>query len=235
MKGFKAIIALCVVTIITGCAHIEPTADSGWKSLFDGKTLNGWHQISGSAPYTVEDGTIVGTAVLKSKNSFLATKQVYGDFIMEFEAKVDGELNSGVQFRSLSKASYQNGRVHGYQLEIDPGARSWTGGIYDEGRSLWLYPLSKNEPGRKAYNKGEWNKFRIEAIGNSLRTYVNGIPTANLIDNQTAEGFFALQVHGIKDNKSKEGLQVRWRNLRIKSDDLDNEAWSIGETIAEQN
>jgi hypothetical protein len=235
MKKLMAILTLCLATTISGCSTNEAAASDGWQSLFDGKTLKGWKQINGSAKYEVVDGVIVGTSVKKSKNSFIATDKTYGDFIMEFESKVDSPLNSGVQFRSLSKASYMNGRVHGYQLEIDPSNRAWTGGIFDEGRSKWLYPLSYNDSGRIAYKRDQWNKFRIEAIGTSLRTYVNGIPTANLVDNQTAEGFFALQVHGINGDMSKLGKRVRWKNLRIKTANLAAERWSSGETIAQVN
>ena len=75
-------------------------------------------------------------------NTFLATTKNYGDFILEFDFKIDDGLNSGVQLRSESKKDYQNGRVHGYQFEIDPSKRAWSGGIYDEARRNWLYPLT---------------------------------------------------------------------------------------------
>jgi len=93
-------------------------------------------------------------------------------FILEFDFKVDEGLNSGVQFRSNSLKEYKDGRVHGYQFEIDPSARAWTGGVYDEARRGWLYPLTENPAGQKAFRHGEWNSARIEAIGNSIRTLV---------------------------------------------------------------
>ena len=213
----------------------EAGAEQGWQSLFNGKNLDGWLQLNGSAPYSVENGAIVGTSVTKSKNSFLATRKTYGDFILEFEAKTDSTLNSGVQFRSLSDPKYMNGRVHGYQLDIDTSARAWTGGIYDEGRRKWLYPLSENPRGRQAYLPEQWNKFRIEAVGTSLRTYVNGVATANLVDDETAQGFIALQVHGIGRDAGKLGKQVRWRKLRIKTDDLTASLWSHGGDLPERN
>jgi hypothetical protein len=235
MKKLMAIIVLSIVTSISGCSSTEMSTANEWQSLFDGKTLSGWKQINGKAPYEVKEGVITGTAVANSPNSFLVTTATYGDFILEFEAKVDDELNSGVQFRSLSEPSYKNGRVHGYQLEIDPSKRAWTGGIYDEARSKWLYPLSRNEQGRAAFKNEQWNEFRIEAIGTSLRTYVNGIPTANLVDNQTAEGFIALQVHGIGKDKNLLGKQVSWRNIRIQTEGLEAERWAKGATILERN
>ena len=134
---------------------------------------------------------------MNTPNSFLATKSKYSDFILEFDVLIDNDLNSGVQFRSQSNKNYLNGRVHGYQCEIETSPRRWAGGIYDEARRGWLYPLSRNKIGQKAFINGNWNKYRIEAIGNSIKTFVNGVETANLFDDMTKEGFIAFQVHGI--------------------------------------
>lgn len=190
-----------------------------WTSLFDGKTLKGWNQKNGKAKYAVEYGEIVGTTVANTTNSFLCTDEEYGDFIFEVELKVENAMNSGIQFRSLSKPDYQNGRVHGYQMEVDPTARGWSGGIYDEGRRDWLYIPNFNPEGKKAFKMGEWNKYRIEAIGNTMRTWINGVPTAHLVDDMTAKGFIALQVHAIYGDM-KEGMKIRWKNIRIQTTDL---------------
>nr|HPN71861.1 DUF1080 domain-containing protein [Saprospiraceae bacterium] len=188
-------------------------------NLFDGKTLNGWTQKGGEAKYAVVKGEIVGTTVANTPNSFLCTEKEYGDFILEMDLKLDAPMNGGVQFRSLSKADYQNGRVHGYQMEVDPTTRAWSGGIYDEGRRDWLYNLNINPEGQKAFKMGQWNKYRIEAIGSTIRTFINGIPTAHLIDDMTAKGFIGLQVHSIYA-EMKEGMQIRWKNIRIQTMDL---------------
>jgi lysophospholipase L1-like esterase len=194
--------------------------EDGWEMLFNGKDFNNFRQLNGSAEYTIKDGQMIGTSKLKTPNSFMATKKDYGDFILEFEVLVDNGLNSGVQFRSLSKADHRNGRVHGYQCEIETSNRKWAGGVYDEGRRAWLYPLTRNEKGRHAFVPGQWNKYRIEAIGAHIRTWVNGVQCANLVDDMTAEGFIAFQVHSI-GNKKLEGKQVRWRNIKIKTTDLE--------------
>lgn len=190
-----------------------------WASLFDGKTLKGWTQRGGKAQYTIEKGEIVGTTVPNTPNSFLCTAEEYGDFIFEVDLKVDESMNSGVQFRSLSKPDYQDGRVHGYQMEVDPSERAWSGGIYDEGRRDWLYIPNINPEGKKAFKIGKWNKYRIEAIGSTLRTFINGIPTAHLIDDMTAKGFIALQVHAIYGTM-KEGMKIHWKNIRIQTKNL---------------
>lgn len=195
----------------------QPAKNEKWVSLFNGKDLRGWKQLNGKASYTVKNGEIIGTTVANTPNSFLATEKNYGDFILELELLVDSSMNSGIQFRSLSNPDYKNGRVHGYQMEIDPSGRQWSGGIYDEGRRGWLYPLEYNPAGKKAFKNNHWNKYRIESIGNTLRTWVNGIPVAHLVDAETASGFIALQVHGISKN-DQPGRQIRWRNIRIRSD-----------------
>ena len=164
---------------------------TGWKNLFDGKTLKGWHQLNGKAKYEIVNGTIVGTTVSNTPNSFLATDETYGDFILELELKV-GEMNSGVQIRSLSLPEVNNGRVHGYQVEIDPSDRAWSGGIYDEARRGWMYTTEINPAGKKAFNKTGWNKYRIEAIGSVIRTWVNGIPVTYMVDDMTPKGVFKL-------------------------------------------
>ncbi|MBN2477225.1 MAG: DUF1080 domain-containing protein [Pirellulales bacterium] len=186
----------------------------GFVPLFDGKSLDGWTQRGGKAKYEAVDGMIVGSSVPNTSNSFLCTEKHYGDCILELEFKVDDGLNSGVQIRSNSLDDYKNGRVHGYQVEIDPSDRAWSGGIYDEGRRGWLCNLEKNEPARKAFKRGEWNKFRVEAVGDSIKTWLNGVPAADLKDSMTPSGFIALQVHGVGGRT--EPLQVRWRNIRLK-------------------
>ena len=108
--------------------------------------------------------------------------------------------------------------VHGYQIEIDPSERSWTGGIYEESLRGWLYPLDNNIEAQKAFKQQQWNRFRIEAIGDTIKTLVNDVPTAHFVDEMTREGFIALQVHGIGKNKEKQGQTVRWRNIRIITD-----------------
>ena len=206
---------ITLLILLTSC-----TQGPKWHQLFNGEDLQGWEKLNGTAEYRVEDNMIIGVSQMNTPNTFLATTEMYDDFILEFEFRVDNGLNSGVQFRSNSLPEYREGRVHGYQFEIDPAERSWTGGIYDEARRGWLYPLNFNPDGQKAFKNEEWNSARIEAMGNSIRTWVNGVPCADIIDNTTSSGFIALQVHAI-GNADQEGKTVAWRNIRILTDDLD--------------
>jgi hypothetical protein len=202
--------------VVLALSPVLALAQGDWKPLFNGKDLSGWIQRNGKAKYEVKNGMIVGTTVSNEPNSFLCTDKDYGDFVLELELFCDSTMNSGVQFRSESKQEYNNGRVHGYQAEVDPSPRGWSGGIYDEARRGWLYSGEFNPSAKKAFKNGQWNKYRIECAGNSMRTWINGMPVAHLIDDMTPKGFIALQVHGIGKEKTP-GQQIMWRNIRIKT------------------
>lgn len=199
-------------------------SQNGFTSLFDGKTLNGWKRIVGSGNYTVENGMITGTTVAGSPNTFLATEKEYGDFILELDVKVDDTAsNSGVQIRSHYDANEINGsnkgRVFGYQVEEDASSRAWSGGIYEEARRGWLYPVTLNPSAQNLFKAGEWNHYTIECIGNTIKTWINNTPVAYLIDNASAKGFIALQVHAVSD-ASMAGKKMYWKNIRIKTANL---------------
>jgi len=215
----KTFLKSTIISLMLVCAC--SCSSDGWEKLFNGKDLAGFKQLNGQAPYKVENGMLIGVSVSGQPNSFLATEKDYGDFILEFEVLCDDGLNSGVQFRSLSLPEYQNGRVHGYQCEIDPSDRAWSGGIYDEARRGWLVTLLDNEAGRQAYRKNDWNHYRIEAIGEKIRIWLNGVNTANLYDNETLTGFIAFQVHGIGNQTALEGKEIKWKNIRILTTNLE--------------
>jgi hypothetical protein len=219
-------VLLCTATL---------AAQTSWRPLLNGSTLEGWERLNGTAQYSVENGSVVGTSVGGSPNSFLCSKEEFGDFILEFEVFIEPDLNSGVQIRSKSIPTYKEGRVHGYQVEIDASPRGWSGGIYDEGRSGWLYTLDNNERARKAFTVCDWNLVRVEAIGASIRTWINSVPASNILDNTTPRGFIALQVHGVGKDSSLIGKTVRWRKIRIATEDLERYRTPDDETIAQYN
>ncbi|MAU26808.1 MAG: hypothetical protein CMH48_07015 [Muricauda sp.] len=220
MSFLKRKIKYAVLLILLAWACGETNKDdTPWVTLFDGETLDGWTQKGGEAEYEVRDGAIVGTTVHGTPNSFLTTDKIYDDFILELEYKVDPSMNSGIQIRSNSFPHYMDGRVHGYQVEIDPSDRAWSGGIYDEARRGWLNPMDGNPEAQKAFKQNEWNHYRIEAIGDTIKTWVNGVPAAHLIDDKTSSGFIALQVHSIGDDQ-KAGAKIMWRNIKILTDSL---------------
>jgi hypothetical protein len=205
------------MVLLTNLFSFAQTKHTGWISLFDGKSLKGWKQKTGTANYQVENGLLTGTTVAGSPNSFLATEREYGDFVLELEARIDDTVsNSGVQIRSHFDPDGNNGKgkVFGYQYELDPSSRRWSGGIYDEGRRDWLYPLSLNPPAQNLFRLHQFNKIKIEAFGNKIRTWINGQPAAFLVDSFDRKGFIALQVHAI-GKEGQGGNKIYWKNIRI--------------------
>jgi hypothetical protein len=188
--------------------------------LFDGKSLKGWKTLGGGADYKVVDGTIVGSSRPGVPNSFLVTEKDYGDFILDFDVRQDvGPTNSGIQFRSLSTPEFENGRVHGYQADIDPSPRQWSGGIYEEAQRGWFYTGEMNPPAKELYKFGQWNHYRLEAIGPRLRVWINDKPAADVIDDVTRSGFFGLQVHSI-DKPEDAGRTTTWKNIYVQTRQL---------------
>ncbi len=206
---FLSLFILCSISLLA----------QDWSPLFNGTDLSDFQVLNGSAEFVIEDDAIVGTTIMGTPNTFLATKKLYGDFILECEVLLENGMNSGIQFRSNSIKDYQNGRVHGYQCELETSPRKWAGGIYDEGRRGWLYPLTGNTEGQNAFQKGSWNHIRIQAIGSEISTWINGIHCSRLVDDLTAEGFIAFQVHSIGDKKEA-GKKVKWRDIKILTEDL---------------
>jgi hypothetical protein len=229
-KSIKESIILSLLFLLISINAISQ--DKEWINLFDGETLEGWSIHSGKAKYKVEDGAIVGTAVKDSPNSFLCTDQEYGDFILEFEVFLtDPKLNSGVQFRSIIAGEelvfwFRNSdgipqpkripadRVYGYQVEIASETVGSSGGVYDEARRAFMpWKPEEGSEASKAFKNDQWNKYRIECRGISIKTMVNGIVCADFKDALNDNGIIGLQVHGVGSDPTP--YEVRWRNIRI--------------------
>ena len=211
----------CALAMLAFGVNVASAEKTDAIPLFDGKTLTGWKRLGGAADYQVVDGTIVGSSRPGEANSFLVTERDYRDFIFEFDVRQDvGPTNSGVQFRSLSTPEFENGRVHGYQADVDPSPRQWSGSIYEEAQRGWFYTGELHPPAKALYKFGEWNHYRIEAIGPRLRVWINGGPAADVIDDVKKEGFFGLQVHSI-GSAEEAGRTTSWRNLVVQMKNLD--------------
>ena len=205
-------------------------AEDGWQQWFkDG--LADAQIVSGTATYKVENGTLIGTTTDGSPNSFLM-KGPFKDFELQFEVKVDDELNSGVQVRShLAKEGdpapegskggkpLPAGRLYGPQCEI--AVNGTAGDFYDEARrGTWWSILTKTEAVRTdaakaAFKKGEWNHYRIVVQGDHYQSFVNGVKTADFHQPGDPEGNIGFQVHGIK--KGSGPYTVRWKNVKFKA------------------
>lgn len=216
--GAMLLVAGAVPATHGGRATAQQASAAPWQNLTPKAGLAGWRATGGDATYTVENGELVGRAMPGKANSWLVSDARFGDYIMEFEAKTDPTLNSGVMVRGQSRADYRNGVVHGYQAEIDPSPRGWSGGMYDEQRRQWLYSLGRNDAARQTFRSGDWNRYRIEAIGNRIRTWINGVPATDIVDDTDARGFIAFQVHAVPDEIAARHPEVRFRNVRIITD-----------------
>ncbi len=224
---------VCIFLITTGAAL---AAEPEFAPLFNGKDLSDFEVCNGLAKYEIEGDAIVGTTAAGSPNSFLCTKKEYGDFVLEFDVSHDTALNTGVQIRShryaedtvvntfdgtkISPHKQSKGRVYGYQVEIANEAAHGSGGIYDEARRGWLEQPAADSACAKAYHDDQWNHYRVVAMGDSIKTWVNGVECADVVDPLDQTGFIGLQVHQFTGDKPE---QVRWRNLRIQ--DLGRHVW----------
>ena len=225
-----------ILTAATFCGIQTASAQTkpGYTSLFDGKTLKGWKKLAGNAEYSAANGVITGTAVLNSGNTFLVTEKEYGDFILELDVMTESSLNnSGVQVRSHYDPAGHEGKglVYGKQCEVDPSGRSWTGGIYDEGRRDWLYPMELNSKAKEAWKTGKYNHLKIECIGNTTKTWVNGVAKAFVVDTLDSKGFIGLQVHAISE-AGQAGKKTSFKNIQIKTANLIPQPFPKGVYVA---
>lgn len=213
-----------------------PAYAGDWVQLSGGSdSLDEWTKVGGEASYVIKDGVITGTTG-PGKNTFL-TRGPYSDFVLEFEVRCDPELNSGVQIRSHqypketpqeSKPNRlrEKGEVFGYQCEITSKTNrenGCAGNFWDEGRrTRWLDTTVNAVEKQAVYKPGQWNRYRIVAQGDRIRSFVNDVPVADFTDDRDASGFIGLQVHAIKAGKGP--YSVAWRNIRIRELDSDNNA-----------
>ncbi|HXG61120.1 MAG TPA: family 16 glycoside hydrolase [Planctomycetota bacterium] len=177
-----------------------PLPAAGEESIFNGKDLTGWE--GDASAWSVEDGAIVGRGPQK-KNQFLYYAKEVGDFRLTLEVRlVPDRENSGIQFRS---ERLPDGHARGYQADIGKG---WWGKLYDEhGRGLLV-----KVDGDAFVKPEEWNTYEIVAVGNRIRTALNGKVCVDFTDPKPVlRGKIALQIH------SGGPLEVRFRNIRLEA------------------
>jgi hypothetical protein len=229
MKYTRTIcLAFCAAFFSISCSKAGIKEKENWKNLFNGTDLSGWKTVAGTATFEVVDGVIVGTAVAGSPNTFLITEEMFGDFILEVDLKVEHlSSNSGIMARGQYDPAGKDGkgRVYGYQIEADPSERAWSAGVYDEARRGWLYPLGLNPDARSAFKMGEFNTYRIEVIGDEIKTWLNGQEVAYVVDDMDKNGFIGLQVHSIR-NAEDAGRKTSFKNVRIQTENLEPKPFS---------
>lgn len=212
-------------------------------SIFDGKTLNGWHvsaetghsRASGNKSggrWVVEKGALLGTQDIPGNGGIVLTNQLYGDFEVELEMNNDYGPDSGLFLRSNDK-----GRA--YQAMIDYHDNGNLMGVYGEGLGGFVarnfitletpekiklsnessYPLPFTpEEWPRIWKHGKWNKLRARIVGNppAITTWINDRKIMEWTDTQKRHqerGSIALQVHGGGDLTKQ---FVRYRKMRVK-------------------
>lgn len=224
-SGLMSVLLIGIGVHVQAADKAEAKLPKGWVWLFDGKTLDGWTKNGGTAKFEAKDGMLIGSTTDSKINTFLC-KGPYSDFMLEFEVKCDKELNSGVQIRShiyekdtpqpsSPKRIRAKGEVYGYQCEITFHDKGTSGNFWDEGRwTKWWDDFTNKPEAAKAFKDGEWNKYRIVAKGDHIRSWVNGVPCADFHDATDASGFIGFQVHVVKQGAGP--YQVRWKNIKLK-------------------
>lgn len=181
-----------------------PLRKGGFKKLFNNKDLTGWH-INGTEKWYVENGEMVCESGPDKQYGYLSTEKSYDNFILELSFKQEADGNSGVFIRS----GIEGVKISGWQVEIAPPQKH-TGGIYESyGRGWLILPKPEDE---SILKMGEWNKMRIQVMGDEVTSWLNGHQMVHLKDEKigAGHGFIALQIH------SGGGIKVRWKDIRIK-------------------
>jgi hypothetical protein len=176
-----------------------------WVSLFDGKTLQGWHTIPGGE-WKVQNGAIVGRSDKQDpRHGLLITDKAFENFEVQVRYKaITG--NSGLYFRVEEVGGVVG--VHGFQAEIDPNNDA--GGLYETGGREWVVQPSADQV-RTWYKPGKWNTMSVRANGDHIVVHVNGKKTAELFnDPGRKKGHIALQLHGSMD------MHVLFKSVRIR-------------------
>jgi len=225
-----------LVTAAASAQQISPTPgmkdESGFRSIFDGKTLDGWE--GDSKYWRVEDGCLVGEVTpetLLRNNSFIIWRGgTAADFELKLQYRISAKGNSGVNYRSVmwTNAPFA---LRGYQADID-GAQRYTGQNYEEkGRTFLALPgnLSRVDAdgqarvigsvGDKAELTGgikneDWNEYHLIARGNMLIHELNGRVMSVVVDddpvNRRNDGLIGVQVH------VGPPMKVEFRDIRLK-------------------
>lgn len=190
-----------------------------WKPLFNGKNLNGWTITGGDGKVRVENGCIVlNRKANTQEHTFLRTNKIFKDFIFEVDCRRDTAFHYGILFRAQNTSDTAHVRLNGYQVKVDHTARNWTGGIYDDfGTSWnWIYTLEQDKRAQHAEKAvGEWNHWRIEAIRNEIKVWLNGVPTAHLLNSKYNEGYIAFKIHFLGNDPEGEKASSWVKNIRI--------------------
>jgi len=218
-----------LISLVLNSMAGDKTNKTPWKYIFNGNDFTNWKMVGSTGHAEVKDSAFWCHMTANStEHTFVTTKEKYGDFILEMDVNTDPGYNTGILLRCVDKPEGCDTckvSLYGYQVKIDPSTtRCWTGGIFDDFGSSWnwLYDLSKDDRARKAYQIGKWNHLRMEAIGTSIKVWVNGVPTTNLVHQKYSKGYIALKIHSLKNTPEEEAKIGRFKNIRIITKNLND-------------
>ena len=211
---------------------MNPGSD-GFVSLFNGRNLSGW--AGDRKHWSVQDGAITGeTDGTLKMNRFLTWKgSTIRNFDLFVKVKVTPGGNSGIQYRGKSRPELGLDIVSGYQCDVVASTARYNGMLYEErGRRILSHTGEKvivDQQGQpwvvgqlpfREFPAGEWHDYRVLVRGNHHRHWIDGHPTADLIDldeqGRALEGVLAIQVH------VGPAMKIQYKDFRIKHlpDDL---------------
>lgn len=176
-------------------------AEPKLEPIFNGTDLSGWHSEKSELFWRVKDGVLVGESIAGLAENYLLTDQAYGDFILEFEVRWTGEIDSGIDLRKP--------RIQ-LQLGVSRSLhRDMTGSFYVGPKIGYPEAGQAKNAARLMKPEGEWNQFRLEAKGDTFTVWINGQPAAHYTDSKfPGPAPLGLQIHGgLK-------MKVEYRNIR---------------------
>jgi hypothetical protein len=192
----------------------------GWKLLFDGKSVNGWHNYrkTGVGPgWHVEDGIL--TSVNPDAAGDIVTNDLYDWFILELDFRLTKGGNSGVMLHCADEGDYMwysGPEVQIYDDHGEDGAQK-TGWLYD----IYSSKVDSTKP------PGEWNHFKIVVTKKKCSTFVNGTKyydwvwgSKDFFDRASHTKFANMPLFG-KLEKGTIGIQgdhgtVSFKNIKLK-------------------
>jgi len=217
-KNIKAILFLfSTLAVSLSCMGQPPEA---WQTIFNGTDLEGWSVNGGKATFDVQEGLLrLQMKRNTEQHTFLQTDKKYKDFILEVDCKRDSSFYYGILFRAQDAPDTAHVRLYGYQVKVDHiSSRKWTGGIFDDFGNTWnwLYTLANDVSAQHALKPaGEWDHYRIEAIGHHIKVWINDVPTANMLSWKYRKGYIAFKIHQIYNEPELEKSQVWVKNIQV--------------------
>jgi hypothetical protein len=227
----KNILLISLFSVLSACALTDNKSSESLNT-----SLLNWQNVYNDGEAKIVDNEI---HLISTGNWFYLTKKKYSDFIFEADIlmpDVTEYSNSGFIFRAQVRPNKKGTaqEAYGYQAEVDPSNRKWSGGLYDQGRRQWLNPLHEKRSNpdadfkenkspqwtpekSNAYKHLQWNSYRIVAQGSDIKIYVNNVLTTHVIDVKDSEGYIGIQHHGSKEFKQTGNRKntIKFRNIRV--------------------